>query len=176
MAFAVAARYFPAIIFIALQTAASMARDKFYITTPIFYPNGKPHIGHAYTVDRDRRAGPLPAARRQGRFLPVRHRRARPQDAADGRPGRASRQRRLPTAIRRSSARWSKRLGVLQRRVHPHHRGASLYNRARRSGRRWRPTATSISAATAGWYSVRQEAYFDEKETTLADDGVRRDR
>jgi leucyl-tRNA synthetase len=27
-----------------------MTRDKFYITTPIFYPNGKPHIGHAYTV------------------------------------------------------------------------------------------------------------------------------
>src|SRR6187399_3144486 len=50
MAFAVAARYFPAIIFIALQTAHSMAREKFYLTTPIFYPNGKPHIGHAYTV------------------------------------------------------------------------------------------------------------------------------
>src|SRR6185295_13520319 len=31
-------------------TAHSMAPDKFYITTPIFYPNGKPHIGHAYTV------------------------------------------------------------------------------------------------------------------------------
>ncbi len=27
-----------------------MAREKFYLTTPIFYPNGKPHIGHAYTV------------------------------------------------------------------------------------------------------------------------------
>ena len=26
-----------------------------------------------------------------------------------------------------------------------------------------------------GWYSVRQEAYFDEKETTLGDDGVRRE-
>ena len=26
------------------------ARDKFYITTPIFYPNGVPHIGHAYTA------------------------------------------------------------------------------------------------------------------------------
>jgi methionyl-tRNA synthetase len=24
--------------------------EKYYITTPIFYPNGKPHIGHAYTV------------------------------------------------------------------------------------------------------------------------------
>ena len=22
----------------------------FYLTTPIFYPNGVPHIGHAYTA------------------------------------------------------------------------------------------------------------------------------
>ena len=35
--------------------------------------------------------------------------------------------------------------------------------------------ATSISTATAGWYSVREEAYFDEDETTLGDDGVRRE-
>ena len=27
----------------------------------------------------------------------------------------------------------------------------------------------------SGWYSVRQEAYFDEGETTLGDDGVRRE-
>ena len=26
------------------------AREKFYITTPIFYPNGVPHIGHAYNM------------------------------------------------------------------------------------------------------------------------------
>lgn len=25
-------------------------REKFYITTPIFYPNGNPHIGHAYNA------------------------------------------------------------------------------------------------------------------------------
>ncbi|EMG54616.1 methionyl-tRNA ligase, partial [Ochrobactrum sp. CDB2] len=25
-----------------------MSREKFYITTAIAYPNGKPHIGHAY--------------------------------------------------------------------------------------------------------------------------------
>ncbi len=24
--------------------------SSFYITTPIFYPNGEPHIGHAYTM------------------------------------------------------------------------------------------------------------------------------
>src|SRR5215211_1427217 len=27
-----------------------MSRETFYLTTPIFYPNGMPHIGHAYTV------------------------------------------------------------------------------------------------------------------------------
>ena len=24
--------------------------EKFYITTPIYYPSGKPHIGHSYTT------------------------------------------------------------------------------------------------------------------------------
>jgi methionyl-tRNA synthetase len=24
--------------------------SSFYLTTPIFYPNGAPHIGHAYTA------------------------------------------------------------------------------------------------------------------------------
>ena len=27
----------------------------------------------------------------------------------------------------------------------------------------------------AGWYSVREEAYYDEEETTVGDDGVRRE-
>ncbi len=27
----------------------------------------------------------------------------------------------------------------------------------------------------AGWYSVRQEAYFDEAETTVGSDGIRRE-
>ncbi len=27
-----------------------MSTERFYITTPIFYPNGVPHIGHAYTA------------------------------------------------------------------------------------------------------------------------------
>src|SRR5271156_6482816 len=24
--------------------------DRFYITTPIYYPNGEPHLGHVYTT------------------------------------------------------------------------------------------------------------------------------
>ena len=27
----------------------SMQNKKFYITTPIYYPSGKPHMGHAYS-------------------------------------------------------------------------------------------------------------------------------
>jgi methionyl-tRNA synthetase len=27
-----------------------MSTKKFYITTPIYYPSGKPHIGHAYST------------------------------------------------------------------------------------------------------------------------------
>ena len=25
-------------------------KEKFYITTPIYYPNGEPHLGHVYTT------------------------------------------------------------------------------------------------------------------------------
>lgn len=28
----------------------TMSQEKFYITTPIYYPSGKPHIGHSYTT------------------------------------------------------------------------------------------------------------------------------
>ena len=27
-----------------------MSKGKFYITTPIYYPSGNPHIGHCYTT------------------------------------------------------------------------------------------------------------------------------
>ena len=27
-----------------------MSAKTFYVSTPIFYPNGVPHIGHAYTA------------------------------------------------------------------------------------------------------------------------------
>jgi methionyl-tRNA synthetase len=32
------------------NSKAIMSTERFYITTPIFYPNGVPHIGHAYTA------------------------------------------------------------------------------------------------------------------------------
>ncbi|TIL59659.1 MAG: methionine--tRNA ligase, partial [Mesorhizobium sp.] len=43
-------RYLTDIFHSDIHDGSSMAREKYYLTTPIFYPNGKPHIGHAYTV------------------------------------------------------------------------------------------------------------------------------
>src|SRR5258706_1110016 len=33
-----------------IEVAANQAMSKFYITTPIYYVNARPHIGHAYTT------------------------------------------------------------------------------------------------------------------------------
>ncbi|TKB29791.1 MAG: methionine--tRNA ligase, partial [Mesorhizobium sp.] len=33
-----------------IHDGSSMSFGKFYITTAISYPNGKPHIGHAYEL------------------------------------------------------------------------------------------------------------------------------
>ena len=56
---------------------ASAQRVAFYVTTPIYYVNAAPHLGHAYTTigSRHRRAPHAPA--RRGRLLPHGHRRAR---------------------------------------------------------------------------------------------------
>ena len=69
---------------------ARVAMGSFYITTPIYYVNADPHLGHAYTtvaVDvATRHARPA----RGRRVLPHRHRRARGQGRA-GRRGRRPR-------------------------------------------------------------------------------------
>ena len=45
--------------------ASAEQGESFYLTTPIFYVNDVPHIGHAYTTTRRRHPDPLaPAARR----------------------------------------------------------------------------------------------------------------
>jgi methionyl-tRNA synthetase len=49
----------------------------YYITTPIYYVNAEPHLGHAYsTMAADVLARHM-RQRGEGRFLPHRHRRAR---------------------------------------------------------------------------------------------------
>ena len=57
---------------------------KFYITTPIYYVNARPHIGHTYTTvvcDTVARRHRLMG---DGHLVPYRHRRAWPEDRALG--------------------------------------------------------------------------------------------
>ena len=83
--------------------------SRFYVTTPIYYVNAVPHLGHVLHDGRRRRARALPPrALRQGeRLLPDRPRRARAEDRAHR--ARARRWSRRPTATR--SPRSSRRPG-----------------------------------------------------------------
>ena len=81
--------------------------EPFYITTAIAYPNGRPHIGHAYeaiaadAIARYRRlAGPR-------RVLHDRHRRAWPEDGADRQGTRRDSARAGGRDVVRFSARWT---------------------------------------------------------------------
>ena len=63
----------------------------FYITTAISYPNGRPHIGHAYEGDRSGCRRPVPAAHGPPRAVPDRHRRTRVENGAQGGRNKAAR-------------------------------------------------------------------------------------
>jgi len=148
-------------------------KQQFYITTPIFYPNGVPHIGHAYTAL---------ATDAIARF-----------ERLDGKDvffltgtdehGLKMKQTALaegltPQALAdRNSQRFREMMVVLNvsqddfiRTTEPRHHRASeeIWRRMAKAG-------DIYLDKYAGWYSVRQEAYFDEKETTLGADGVRRE-
>ena len=150
-----------------------MAREKFYLTTPIFYPNGKPHIGHAYTVIATDALARF--QRLDGKdvfFLTGTDEHGlKMQQTAEAEGITAQELADRNSAIFRE---MGKKLGASNddfiRTTEPRHYKASQAI--------WSAMANSGDIYLdryAGWYSVRQEAYFDEKETTLGDDGVRRE-
>lgn len=150
-----------------------MSREKFYLTTPIFYPNGKPHIGHAYNVI---------ACDALARF----HR----LDGKDvffvsGTDEHGLKMQQTAEAegvtplelADRNSAIFRSMLEAI---------GASNDVFIRTTEKRHHEACQALWEKMAangdiyldrysGWYSVRQEAYFDEDETTVGEDGVRRE-
>jgi methionyl-tRNA synthetase len=147
--------------------------DKFYVTTPIFYPNGVPHIGHAYTaIATDVLAR---FARLDGKdvfFL-----------SGTDEHGQKMQQTAVKEGITpleladRNSAVFRRMLSVLNcsnddfiRTTEERHRIScqALWDRMVANG-------DIYLDSYGGWYSVRQEAYFDEGETTLGEDDVRRE-
>jgi hypothetical protein len=134
-----------------------------HITTAISYPERRAAHRPRLRGDRDRRDRPLQAARRLRRLLPDRHRRARPEDAADrGREGitpQALADRNTPLFEKR----WAS-AELLQRRLHPHHRAAPPRRLAGAIWRRMEANGDIYLGKYAGWYSVRDEAYYAESE------------
>ena len=148
-----------------------MTKDRFYITTPIFYPNGAPHIGHAYTTiatdvlvrfhrHDGKEAFMLTGTDEHGQKM---------QQTAES-EGIA------PIELAdKNSAQFRKMVETLGcshddfiRTTEDRHRKAcqELWRRMEANG--------DIYLGTyGGWYSVRQEAFFDESETTLNEEGER---
>jgi methionyl-tRNA synthetase len=150
-----------------------MPREKFYITTPIFYPNGKPHIGHAYNViASDTLARFQRLDGKEVFFLSGTDEHGlKMQQTADAEGV-------TPVALAdRNSAVFRAMLEAV---------GCSNDDFIRTTEERHYKACQAIWERMAGngdiyldrytgWYSVRQEAYFDEKETTVGEDGIRRE-
>jgi methionyl-tRNA synthetase len=147
-----------------------MQRETFYITTAISYPNGKPHIGHAYeliatdaiarfhrhdgkdvfflTGTDEHGVKMLQTARKEG---------LSPRELADR---NAAEFRRMAGALNASND------DFIRTTEERHHVASQAI---------WKAMAANddiYKGGYAGWYSVRDEAYYGEEETTLRD-GVR---
>ena len=152
-------------------TPASMPKEKFYVTTAISYPNGKPHIGHAYemiatdAIARFQRLDGkdvffltgtdehgikmLQTARKEG---------VSPRELADR---NAAEFQRMAAALNISNDDF---IRTTEKR---HYASSQAI---------WSAMAANgdiYKDSYAGWYSVRDEAYYGEEETELREDGVR---
>lgn len=150
-----------------------MSREKYYLTTPIFYPNGKPHIGHAYTaIATDAMARFQRLLDKDVFFLSGTDEHGLKMQQTAEKEGIT------PKALAdKNSDVFRTMLGAL---------GCSNDQFIRTTEERHHAACQAIWKAMeangdiyldsyAGWYSVRQEAYFEESETTVGDDGIRRE-
>ncbi|HEX8525383.1 methionine--tRNA ligase [Allosphingosinicella sp.] len=145
--------------------------DPFYITTAISYPNGPPHIGHAYEAiatdalarfqrQRGRDVFFLTGTDEHGLKMAqtARERGIAPQEFAEEMTGHF---RRMTEVLDISCDRFIRTTEAA------HHRGSQAI---------WKAMADSgdiYLGRYEGWYSVRDEAYYDEKELVTADSGER---
>lgn len=155
-----------------VESAAAPARDNiFYITTAIAYPNGHPHIGHAYeAIATDTLAR---FARLDGKdvfFL------TGTDEHGQKMVQTAQNEGLNPSALAtRNAGRFKEmdeRLNVsfdrfIRTTEEQHHRSSQEI------WRRMEANGDIYADIYSGWYSVRDEAYYAEDETRLNDDGVR---
>ncbi len=148
------------------------SKKPFYITTAISYPNGRPHIGHAYeAIATDAIAR---FARLDGRdvlFLTGTDEHGLKMKQTAAKEGLE------PRALAdRNTALFREMVEVLGcshddfiRTTEERH-----YRSCEELWRRMRAAGDIYSSRYSGWYSVRDEAFYGEEETEIGDDGIRR--
>ena len=149
-----------------------MSRPTFYITTAIAYPNGAPHIGHAYeAIATDALARFQRLDGKDVFFL------TGTDEHGQKMIQTAQKENMTPAELAtRNAARFKEmdqRLNVsfdrfIRTSEEQHHRSSQeIWRRMAANGDIYPDTY-------AGWYSVRDEAYYAEDETVVGEDGVRR--
>jgi methionyl-tRNA synthetase len=156
----------------AAQPAVAAESNTYFITTAIAYPNGTPHIGHAYeAIATDALARFQRLNGKDVFFLTgtdehglkmVQTAESEGMDVAELAARNAGRFREMDERLNVSFDRFI-------RTTEPdHHRSVQVvWNRMQQNGDIYIDTY-------AGWYSVRDEAYYAEEETVLGEDNVRR--
>jgi methionyl-tRNA synthetase len=149
-----------------------MAPKPYYITTAISYPNGPPHIGHAYeAIATDAIARFMRLDGRDVFFLTGTDEHGMKMQQTATREGLS------PRALSdRNVARFQEMVERLDcsndqfiRTTEARHYRSSqaIWERMAKAG-------DIYLSKYSGWYSVRDEAYYAENETTVGDDKVRR--
>ncbi len=148
-----------------------MSREKYYITTAIAYPNGKPHIGHAYELIatdamarfqrlNDKQVYFLTGADEHGikMLQSARKEGITPRELAD-----------------RNTAEFQKMAEYLNSSHDQYIRTSEKrhYDACQAIWKAMFDNGDIYKGGYAGWYSVRDEAYYGEEETEVRADNVR---
>src|SRR5499427_1199357 len=149
-----------------------MAPKPYYITTAIPYANGPPHIGHAYeAIATDAIARFMRLDGRDVFFLTGTDEHGLKMQQSAAREGLSVRELSDRNAMRfqQMVARLNCSNDQFIRTTEPRHYRSSqaIWERMAKAG-------DIYLSKYSGWYSVRDEAYYGDDETTLGEDNVRR--
>ncbi|MBB5073052.1 methionyl-tRNA synthetase [Bartonella callosciuri] len=148
--------------------------NTYYITTPIFYPNGTPHIGHAYSAI---------ASDVLARFQRLDGKNVFFLSGTDEHGLKMQQTAEVlgmtPKKLAdHNSAGFQKMLVVLNcsnddfiRTTEERH-----YQACQKIWNMMEANDDIYLSRYAGWYSVRQEAYYEEKDTEVGEDNIRREK
>lgn len=154
------------------KPSPAVERNTYFITTAIAYPNGQPHIGHAYeaiatdALARFQRLDGkdvffLTGTDEHGQKM-IQTAAAEGMTAADLATRNAGRFRDMDQRLNVSFDRFIRTTEPAH-----HHSVQVVWNRIQQNG-------DIYIDVYSGWYSVRDEAYYAEDETIVGEDNVRR--